>query len=61
MLVKNVGLPNKEARSLGDENLVNIRLLTKLSKDKKLKKKIEVIKPHLLGFRKILSKLMKIT
>ena len=44
MLVKNVGLPNKEARSLIDENLINIRLLTKLSKDKKLKKKIEVIK-----------------
>ena len=57
MLVKNVGLPNKEARSLIDENLINIRLLTKLSKDKKLKKKIEVIKPTFIRIQKDLIKI----
>ena len=57
MLVKNVGLPNKEARSLIDENLINTRLLTKLSKDKKLKKKIEVIKPTFIRIQKDLIKI----
>ena len=39
LLVKSIGVPNKEARVLIDENLINIRLLTKLSKDKRFKKK----------------------
>jgi RNA polymerase primary sigma factor len=57
MLVKNVGLPNKEARNLIDENLINVRLLTKLSKEKKLKKKIEVIKPTFIRIQKDLIKI----
>jgi RNA polymerase primary sigma factor len=57
MLVKNVGLPNKEARTLIEENLINVRLLTKLSKDKKFTKKIEVIKPTFIRIQKDLIKI----
>ena len=39
MLVKKIGVPNKEARSLIENNLINVRLLTNLSKDKRFKKK----------------------
>ena len=38
LLVKEIGVPNKEARQLIDENLINVRLLTKLAKDKRFKK-----------------------
>ena len=48
MLVKNIKVPNKEARELVEDNLINVRLLTKLAKDKRFKKKdIEEIKPTL--------------
>ena len=39
LLVKEIGVPNKEARDLIEDNLINIRLLTKLAKDKRFKKK----------------------
>ena len=46
LLVKEIGVPNKEARQLIDENLINVRLLTKLAKDKRFNKSsIDEIKP----------------
>ena len=53
MLVKNIKVPNKEARELVENNLINVRLLTKLAKDKRFKKKdIEEIKPTFIRIQK---------
>jgi len=53
MLVKNIKVPNKEARELIEDNLINVRLLTKLAKDKRFKKKdIEEIKPTFIRIQK---------
>ena len=58
LLVKSIGVPNKEARVLIDENLINIRLLTKLSKDKRFKKKaIDEVKPTFIRIQKDLIKI----
>ena len=47
LLVKEIGVPNKEARDLIEDNLINVRLLpTKLAKEKRFKKKkIDEVKP----------------
>ena len=53
MLVKNIKVPNKEARELVEDNLINVRLLTKLAKDKRFKKKdIDEIKPTFIRIQK---------
>ena len=53
MLVKNIKVPNKEARELVEDNLINVRLLAKLAKDKRFKKKdIEEIKPTFIRIQK---------
>lgn len=53
MLVKSIKVPNKEARELVEYNLINVRLLTKLAKDKRFKKKdIEEIKPTFIRIQK---------
>jgi len=53
MLVRNIKVPNKEARELVEDNLINVRLLTKLAKDKRFKKKdIEEIKPTFIRIQK---------
>ena len=53
MLVKNIKVPNKEARELVENNLINVRLLTKLAKDKRFKKKdVEEIKPTFIRIQK---------
>ena len=58
MLVKNIKVPRKEARELIEENLINVRLLTKLAKDKRFKKKdIEEIKPTFTRIQKDLIKI----
>ena len=58
LLVKSIGVPNKEARVLIDENLINTRLLTKLSKDKRFKKKaIDEVKPTFIRIQKDLIKI----
>ena len=58
LLVKSIGVPNKEARVLIDENLINVRLLTKLSKDKRFKKKaIDEVKPTFIRIQKDLIKI----
>ena len=58
MLVKKIGVPNKEARSLIEDNLINVRLLTNLSKDKRFKKKtIDEIKPTFIRIQKDLIKI----
>jgi len=58
LLVKEIGVPNKEARELIEENLINVRLLTKLAKDKRFsKKKIDVIKPTFVRIQKDLIKI----
>ena len=58
MLVKNIKVPNKEARELVEDNLINVRLLTKLAKDKRFKKKdIEEIKPTFIRIQKDLIKI----
>ena len=58
LLVKEIGVPNKEARDLIDDNLINIRLLTKLAKDKRFKKKkIDEVKPTFVRIQKDLIKI----
>ena len=58
MLVKNIKVPNKEARKLVEDNLINVRLLAKLAKDKRFKKKdIEEIKPTFIRIQKDLIKI----
>ena len=58
MLVKNIKVPNKEARKLVEDNLINVRLLTKLAKDNRFKKKdIEEIKPTFIRIQKDLIKI----
>ena len=58
LLVKEIGVPNKEARDLIENNLINVRLLTKLSKDKRFKKnKIEEVKPTFVRIQKDLIKI----
>ena len=58
MLVKDVGLKNKDAREIVDENLINIRLLANLTKDKSVKKSnIERIKPTFIRIQKDLIKI----
>ena len=58
LLVKEIGVPNKEARDLIENNLINVRLLTKLSKDKKIQKnKIEEVKPTFVRIQKDLIKI----
>ena len=58
MLVKNIKVPRKEARDLIEDNLINVRLLTKLAKDKRFKKKdIEEIKPTFTRIQKDLIKI----
>ena len=58
MLVKNIKVPNKEARELVEDNLINVRLLAKLAKDKRFKKKdIEEIKPTFIRIQKDLIKI----
>ena len=58
MLVKNIKVPNKEARELVGDNLINVRLLAKLAKDKRFKKKdIEEIKPTFIRIQKDLIKI----
>ena len=53
MLVKNIKVPNKEARELVEDNLINVRLLTKLAKDKRFKKKdIDELKPTFIRIQK---------
>ena len=53
MLVKNIKVPNKEARELVEDNLINVGLLTKLAKDKRFKQKdIEEIKPTFIRIQK---------
>ena len=58
LLVKEIGVPNKEARQLIDENLINVRLLTKLAKDKRFKKaSIDEVKPTFVRIQKDLIKI----
>ena len=58
LLVKEIGVPNKEARDLIEDNLINIRLLTKLAKDKRFKKKkIDEVKPTFVRIQKDLIKI----
>ena len=58
LLVKEIGVPNKEARNLIEDNLINIRLLTKLAKDKRFKKKkIDDVKPTFVRIQKDLIKI----
>ncbi|RCL39176.1 MAG: RNA polymerase sigma factor RpoD [SAR86 cluster bacterium] len=58
MLVKNIKVPNKEARKLVEDNLINVRLLAKLAKDNRFKKKdIEEIKPTFIRIQKDLIKI----
>jgi len=58
LLVKEIGVPNKEARQLIDENLINVRLLTKLAKDKRFKKApIDEVKPTFVRIQKDLIKI----
>tara|TARA_E500000075_G_C6997337_1_gene328235 strand:- start:3148 stop:4959 length:1812 start_codon:yes stop_codon:yes gene_type:complete len=58
MLVKDVGLKNKDAREIVDENLINTRLLANLTKDKSVKKSnIERIKPTFIRIQKDLIKI----
>ena len=58
MLVKDVGLKNKDAREIVDENLINTRLLANLTKDKSVKKStIERIKPTFIRIQKHLIKI----
>jgi RNA polymerase primary sigma factor len=58
LLVKEIGVPNKDARDLVDQNLINVRLLTKLAKDKKFsKKKIDKVKPTFVRIQKDLIKI----
>ena len=58
LLVKEIGVPNKEARDLIENNLINIRLLTKLAKDKRFKKKkIDEVKPTFVRIQKDLIKI----
>ena len=58
LLVKEIGVPNKEARQLIDENLINVRLLTKLAKDKRFNKSsIDEIKPTFVRIQKDLIKI----
>ena len=58
LLVKEIGVPNKDARELIVENLINVRLLTKLAKDKKFsKKKIDEVKPTFVRIQKDLIKI----
>ena len=58
LLVKEIGVPNKDARDLVDQNLINVRLLTKLAKDKKFsKKKIDEVKPTFVRIQKDLIKI----
>ena len=58
LLVKEIGVPNKEARQLIDENLINVRLLTKLAKDKRYNKSsIEEVKPTFVRIQKDLIKI----
>jgi len=57
-LLKTIRVPNKEIRELIDTNLINTRLLTKLSKDRRFKKKdIEQIKPTFIRIQKDLIKI----
>ena len=58
LLVKEIGVPNKDARDLVEQNLINVRLLTKLAKDKKFsKKKIDEVKPTFVRIQKDLIKI----
>ncbi len=58
MLVKDVGLKNKDAREIVDENLINTRLLANLTKDKSVKKSnVERIKPTFIRIQKDLIKI----
>ena len=58
LLVKEIGVPNKEARQLIEENLINVRLLTKLAKDKRFKKtSIDEVKPTFVRIQKDLIKI----
>ena len=58
LLVKEIGVPNKDARDLVDQNLINVRLLTKLAKDKNFsKKKIDEVKPTFVRIQKDLIKI----
>jgi RNA polymerase primary sigma factor len=58
LLVKEIGVPAKEARQLLEENLINVRLLTKLAKDKRFKKKvIDEVKPTFVRIQKDLIKI----
>ena len=58
LLGKEIGVPNKEARDLIEDNLINIRLLTKLAKDKRFKKKkIDEVKPTFVRIQKDLIKI----
>ena len=57
-MLKTIGVPNKEIRELIDVNLINTRLITKLTKDKRFKKKaIEKIKPTFVRVQKDLIKI----
>ena len=58
LLVKEIGVPAKEARQLLEENLINVQLLTKLAKDKRFKKKvIDEVKPTFVRIQKDLIKI----
>ena len=58
LLVKEIGVSNKEARGLIEDNLINTRLLTKLAKDKRFKKKkIDEVKPTFVRIQKDLIKI----
>ena len=58
LLVNEIGVPNKEARQLIEENLINVRLLTKLAKDKRFKKtSIDEVKPTFVRIQKDLIKI----
>ena len=58
LLVKEIGVPATEARQLLEENLINVRLLTKLAKDKRFKKKvIDEVKPTFVRIQKDLIKI----
>ena len=58
LLVKEIGVPNKEARQLIEENLINVRLLTKLAKDKRFEKaSIDEVKPTFVRIQKDLIKI----
>ncbi|RPG42591.1 MAG: RNA polymerase sigma factor RpoD [Gammaproteobacteria bacterium TMED112] len=58
LLVKEIGVQNKDARELIGENLINTRLLTKLAKDKRFsKKKIDEVKPTFVRIQKDLIKI----